>query len=117
MPKPRPPTATTLSRGSADGKEVGNLILLALSSQDRAQLLPSLEFVRLKLHQVLHEAGDVIRSFVLPEPGIGFGAHSAERRKECGSWPDWERRIRRLASRLWVQNNLALRRNSSRCDS
>lgn len=53
-----------------DGKEPGNLILLALSSQERTQLFPSLEFVRLNLHQVLYEAGDVIKSLYFMNKGL-----------------------------------------------
>jgi CRP-like cAMP-binding protein len=52
-----PPT-----RKDGDGKEIGNLILLALPRKERTQLFPSLEFVRLNLHHLLHEAGEVIKS-------------------------------------------------------
>ena len=55
-------TARSPSRNDGDGKEIQNLILLALPRQECAQLLSSLELVRLKLHQVLYEAGEVIRS-------------------------------------------------------
>jgi CRP-like cAMP-binding protein len=54
-----------------DGKEMGNLILLAMPRQESAELFPSLEFVRLKLHQVLHEAGEVIRSGYFLNSGLG----------------------------------------------
>jgi CRP-like cAMP-binding protein len=54
-----------------DGKEIGNLILLALPRQERAQLFSSLEFVRLKLHQVIHEAGEVIKSAYFMNSGMG----------------------------------------------
>jgi CRP-like cAMP-binding protein len=72
MAKSRPTTETTpLTAGKpANGKELGNLILLALSPEERILLLPSLEFVRLNLHQVLHEAGDVIRSLYFLNNGL-----------------------------------------------
>jgi len=59
------------SRKDGDGKAIGNHILLALSRQECAQLFSSLEFVRLKLRQVLHEAGEVIRSAYFLNNGLG----------------------------------------------
>jgi CRP-like cAMP-binding protein len=53
-----------------EGKEISNLILLGLSQQERAGLFPSLEFVRLKLHTVLHEVGDVIKSLYFLNDGL-----------------------------------------------
>lgn len=53
-----------------DGREVGNLILLALPPQESRLLIPSLEFVRLKLHQLMHEAGEVIRSAYFMNDGM-----------------------------------------------
>jgi CRP-like cAMP-binding protein len=50
------------SRKDGNGKEIGNLILLALPSQECARLFPSFEFVRLNLHHVMHEAGEVMKS-------------------------------------------------------
>jgi CRP-like cAMP-binding protein len=44
-----------------DGNAVSNRILLALPPKDRHEVLSRLEFVELKLHQVLHEAGDTIK--------------------------------------------------------
>jgi len=44
------------------GKEIGNLILLALPQKECTRLFSSLEFVRLDLHHVMHEAGEVIKS-------------------------------------------------------
>jgi CRP-like cAMP-binding protein len=45
-----------------DRSEVGNIILRGLPAAEWSQLLASLEFVRLRLHQVLHEAGEAIKS-------------------------------------------------------
>lgn len=54
--------ATPPSARDGDGKIIGNLILLALPRQECEELLPLLEFVRLNLHHLMHEAGEVIRS-------------------------------------------------------
>ena len=58
LPEQIPPLAGT------DGhqKRVGNLILLSLPRREFTLLFSSLELVRLKLHQVMHETGEVIRS-------------------------------------------------------
>jgi CRP-like cAMP-binding protein len=44
---------------------------VSLPPGEFAQLFGSLELVRLKLHQVLHEAGEVIRSGYFPNEGMG----------------------------------------------
>ena len=49
---------------------IGNLILLALPSEESTQLLPELEFVRLNLHHVMHEATEVIRSAYFMNNGM-----------------------------------------------
>jgi len=62
--------ATHVSRGSPDiiakanggPGEIGNLILRGLPRAESTRIFPSLEFVRLRLHQVLHEAGEAIHS-------------------------------------------------------
>jgi CRP-like cAMP-binding protein len=59
------------ARKDGDGKEIGNLILLSLSPQEYPQIFASLEFMRLKLHQVLHEAGEVIKSVYFLNNGMG----------------------------------------------
>jgi CRP-like cAMP-binding protein len=69
--------ASQLSRGSTsravkpdhDG-EIGNLILRSLPRGECAHILPSLEFVRLRLRQVLHEAGEVIKSCYFMNDGM-----------------------------------------------
>src|SRR5437879_5770461 len=53
-----------------DGNHVGNLILLGLSNEEYNQVLPSLELVRLKLHQVLYEAGETIKSGYFISSGL-----------------------------------------------
>ncbi|MGA9507402.1 MAG: Crp/Fnr family transcriptional regulator [Candidatus Sulfotelmatobacter sp.] len=47
---------------SEDGRGTGNLILRALPRSESARVFSSLEFVRLRLHQVLHETGEAIKS-------------------------------------------------------
>jgi CRP-like cAMP-binding protein len=59
------------SKGDGNGREVGNFILRSLPRNESNLLLPSLEFVRLKLHQVLHESGESIRSGYFLNNGLG----------------------------------------------
>jgi CRP-like cAMP-binding protein len=64
------------SRGNAspkrddDGNAVENEILLALPRAECDAILPKLEFVRLKLHQVLHEAGETLKSAYFCNSGM-----------------------------------------------
>jgi CRP-like cAMP-binding protein len=51
-----------VSKRDSDRREVGNIILLALPPPEWTQIAASLEFVRLRLHQVLHEVGEDIKS-------------------------------------------------------
>ena len=69
----RSPKAFRPSSGNTDGdgREVGNIILRGLPRNESSQLFPSLEFVRLQLHQVLHEAGEEIRSGYFLNSGLG----------------------------------------------
>ena len=60
----RPPT---LGR---DGHKPANLILKSLSKKECVQIFPLLEYVRLQLHQVLHEAGETIKSTYFMESGL-----------------------------------------------
>jgi CRP-like cAMP-binding protein len=50
--------------------KIGNLILLSLPQRESAQLVPSLEYVRLNLHHVMHEPGEVIRSAYFMNDGM-----------------------------------------------
>jgi CRP-like cAMP-binding protein len=59
------------ANNDGDGKEVGNIILRSLPRKEFTQLSPALEFVRLKLHQVLHEPGEAIRSGYFLNSGLG----------------------------------------------
>lgn len=53
-----------------DGNSLANSILLGLSPEACRQILPRLEFVRLMLHQVLHEAGETIKSGYFVNAGL-----------------------------------------------
>jgi len=57
------------SNNDGNGK-IGNLILLSLPPKESAQLLPELEFMRLNLHHVMHEATEVIRSAYFMNNGM-----------------------------------------------
>jgi len=59
------------NRHDGDGRQVGNSILRSLPRHERAQVLSSAEFVRLKLHQVLHEPGEAIKSCYFLNNGLG----------------------------------------------
>jgi CRP-like cAMP-binding protein len=61
----------SFDKSDGDGRELGNVILRGLPRKESAQLFPALEFVRLKLHQVLHEAGETIRSGYFLNNGLG----------------------------------------------
>jgi CRP-like cAMP-binding protein len=74
MPKNRAVSTRSIPPPSArtDGhpKRVGNLILSNLPRRESTLLFSSLEFVRLKLHQVMHEAGEVIMSAYFMNEGM-----------------------------------------------
>ena len=60
------PSRVALNKSEADAGNgngaVGNIILRTLPRSESALIFSSLEFVRLRLHQVLHETGEVIKS-------------------------------------------------------
>jgi CRP-like cAMP-binding protein len=62
--KSRPPTSFPVkpSNSDGDGNGIHNEILLSLPQNEQEILFPRLEFVRLKIHHVLHEPGDTLRS-------------------------------------------------------
>ncbi len=45
-----------------DGNPIHNEILLSLPRAEFERVLPELEFTRLRLHHVLHEPGDTLKS-------------------------------------------------------
>jgi CRP-like cAMP-binding protein len=58
------------SRTDGDGNGIHNEILLQLSTKECDSLFPKLEFVRLKVHQVLHEPGDALKSAYFCNTGM-----------------------------------------------
>jgi CRP-like cAMP-binding protein len=70
MAKKTTPTRVAGPLVDGDGNTVANNILLGLSPDQSSQVLPRLEFVRLKLHQVLHEAGETIKSGYFVNSGL-----------------------------------------------
>lgn len=58
-------------RKDGNGKQIGNLILRNLPRQELTKVLDSLEFVRLQLHQVMHEAGEITMSGYFLNDGMG----------------------------------------------
>ncbi len=57
-------------RTDDDGNDIQNEILLALPRTEFEAVLPKLEFVRLKLHHVLHEAGETLKSAYFCNSGM-----------------------------------------------
>jgi CRP-like cAMP-binding protein len=57
-------------RTNAEGKPVGNLILLAISDGDYSLLRPHLEYVSLPNHLVIHEAGGKLEFAYFPNRGL-----------------------------------------------
>jgi CRP-like cAMP-binding protein len=64
------PASNSLMSDS-DGNEIGNLILRNLPEGECSLIFSSMEFVRLKLRQVLHDVGDTIRSIYFLNGGMG----------------------------------------------
>ena len=95
------------ARNDGDGKNIANLLLLAIPRQEWARLSPSLELVRLKLHQVLHEAGEAIKPVYFLNKRIGFCAHRFAGWKKCGGWINRQRRLCRSARCVRFQNQSA----------
>jgi CRP-like cAMP-binding protein len=63
-------TRATASRTDGDGNPVENEILLALPRAEYDAVSSKLEFVRLKLRQVLHEEGETLRSAYFCNSGM-----------------------------------------------
>jgi hypothetical protein len=61
-----------------DGNGVTNEILLKLPANEFEKLSPKLEFVRLKLHTLLHEAGEQIKSAYFVNTGMQSSSLSSQ---------------------------------------
>lgn len=57
-------------RFASGNATTSNLLLLRAERSESETVLRSAEFVRLKLHQILHEAGEVIKSVYFPNDGL-----------------------------------------------
>ena len=57
-------------RTNAEGKPVGNIILLSVSDTEYTSLRPHLEYVSLAHHLVLHEAGQKLVYVYFPNRGL-----------------------------------------------
>ncbi len=68
----KPPISASVPKAPSDGDghAVANKILLSLPPKERDQVLSKLELVRLKLHQVIHEAGETIKSGYFVNAGV-----------------------------------------------
>ena len=58
------------SKRDGDGNHIRNEILLALPPSESEAVFPKLEFVRMKLHQLLHEAGETLKSAYFCNSGM-----------------------------------------------
>ncbi len=58
------------AHSDGDGKAITNKILLSLSSKECKEVVSKLEFVRLQLHQVIHEAGETVKSGYFVNTGL-----------------------------------------------
>jgi CRP-like cAMP-binding protein len=67
-PPAKPPSKAHPIDG--DGNHIHNRILLGLPTKEREMLLPKLEFMRLKVHHVLHEPGDSLKSAYFCNTGL-----------------------------------------------
>jgi CRP-like cAMP-binding protein len=65
-----PLPAAVKPRSDSDGNVIHSKILLSLTSEDSSQVIPKLEFVRLKLHQLLYEAGETVKSVYFVNEGM-----------------------------------------------
>src|SRR5438105_15117182 len=58
------------NKSDGDGHAIANKILLSLPRKEYDQVLSKLELVRLKLHQVIHAAGETIESGYFVNTGL-----------------------------------------------
>jgi len=70
MKKPSIPVSAPKSPIDGDGNSLQNKILLTLPRKECREALSKLEFVRLQLHQVLHDAGETIKSVHFVNTGL-----------------------------------------------
>ena len=66
----RPPSKPASPALDSDGNHIHNEILLGLPPSESERLFPKLEFVRLKVHHLLHETGDTLKSAFFCNSGM-----------------------------------------------
>lgn len=66
----KPQAASKPSNENGDGNHFYNKILLGLPAKELGMLMPTMEFVRLKVHHVLHEPGDTLKSVYFINSGL-----------------------------------------------
>jgi CRP-like cAMP-binding protein len=66
----RPPLKPASPAHDSDGNHIHNEILLSLPPSESERLFPKLEFVRLKVHHLLHETGDTLKSAFFCNSGM-----------------------------------------------
>jgi CRP-like cAMP-binding protein len=65
-----PPTSPQPSVNDGYGNAIHNELLLGLSESEGQALFPRLELVRFKVHHLLHEAGDALKSIYFCNSGM-----------------------------------------------
>ena len=69
--RPGPPSSTAGKASRNDGRNhINNQILLGVPSHESEILFPKLEFVRLRVHHLLHEVGDPLKSVYFCNSGM-----------------------------------------------
>src|SRR6202045_1509959 len=66
----RIPVNSITPSSDGDGNHIHNKILLGLPAKEAEMLFPKLEFMHLKVHHVLHEPGDSLKSAYFPNSGL-----------------------------------------------
>jgi hypothetical protein len=84
------------------GEVIGNALLSRAENGDVAGVLRSAEFVRLRLHQVLRQAGEAIKIDLLPERWPHFHRCYPTRRQKRRSWYNRKGRLCGRTSRVWI---------------
>jgi CRP-like cAMP-binding protein len=63
-------SSPNIPRSEGNGNLIHNELLLHIPTRESEILIPKLEFMRLKVHQVLHETGDALKSAYFVDSGM-----------------------------------------------